>query len=287
MISDISVSNPERMSSILGIFFALTAGAFFVGAIVAGRISEFGLSVPYGASTVMSALTATLVFFGMQESLHSSKRVPFRENKTRIQKQLLQSPWSSCTSILRHSKEVRLLAILIMIQSLPSQMNDTFQIIARTEWDVSVKDYSSFIAMYGLTNIFGHIIGSKMVQKLGIKHFTMVASLSSILPQILATLLAFRGLLLGCVVGFLAPAQMLGVTSALYLEGGKSNVPQGVLAGQRSSFLALVKVIGPIWFSFLYVKGKEVFGTGFLPFYFNVGCALTAFGISQRFLPSS
>lgn len=287
MISDISVSNPERMSSILGVFFALTAGAFFVGAIVAGRISEFGLSVPYGASTVMSVLTAALVFFGMQESLHSSKRIPLTENKSRIQKQLLQSPWSSCTSILRHSKKVRLLAILIMIQSLPSQMNDTFQIIARTEWDVSVKDYSSFIAMYGLTNIFGHIIGSKMVLKLGIKHFTMVASLSSILPQVLATLLAFRGLLLGCVIGFLAPAQMLGVTSALYLEGGKSNVPQGVLAGQRSSFLALAKVIGPIWFSFLYVKGKEVFGTGFLPFYFNVGCALAAFGISRRFLPSS
>ena len=275
------------MSSVLGIYFALSAFAFFVGAIVAGKLSEFGLSVTYGTSMVVSALTAVLVLFGMQESLQPSKRIPFRENRPLIQKQLLQSPLLSCTSILfRHSKEVRTLAILIMIQSLPSHMHDTFQILVRSEWGVGMKEFSSFIAVYGMINIISNIVGSQLVVKLGIKHFTMIATLSTVLGPLGATLFSFRGILIGCFAGFLGPAQMLGVTSALYVEGAKSNVPQGELAGERSSFLALAKVVGPIWYSFLYVKGKKVFGTGLLPFLFNMGCGLTAFGISQRYLPS-
>ena len=91
---------------------------------------------------------------------------------------------------------------------------------------------------------------------------------------------------MGTIIGFLASSQMLGVTAAFYGEGAKSNVPQGELAGERSSFLAVAKVIGPLWYSFLYGAGKKVLGTGFLPFLFNIGCGLIAFGISQCYLPS-
>ena len=287
IVSDIAISSPERMSQTLGMLFALSSCGFFMGAIIAGKLSEFGLSVNYRTSTVVAALTAALVFFGMKETLHPSKRIPFRENKTHLRKQLLQSPLSSCTRILfRHSKEVRILAILIMIQSLPSHMNDTFQILVRSEWNIDMKDFASFFGLLGVVNIFANIVGSQLVVKLGIKHFTAIATLSSVLSPIGATLLSFRGLTIGCLVGFLASAQMLGVTAALYVEGAKSNVPQGELAGERAAFLALAKVIGPIWYSFLYIKGKKFFGTGFLPFLFNVGCGLTAFGISQRYLPS-
>lgn len=275
------------MSSTLGVQYALIGGAFFVGAIGAGWLSEFGLSIIYGTSTVVAALTAVLVSFGMRESLLPSKRIPFQENKTLLRKQLLQSPWSSCTRILfRHSKEVRILAILIMVQSLPGFMGDTFQILVKTEWNLNTKDFSSFVAMFGIINIAANIVGSRLVVKLGIKHFTALATLSYILTPIGASLFSFRGLIIGSILGFLGSAQMLGVTAALFAEGAKSNVPQGELAGERSSFLALTKVIGPIWYSMLYVKGKKVLGTGCLPFLFNIGCGLTAFTISQCYLPS-
>lgn len=287
IISDVSMSDPTLMSSTLGLLYALIGSAFFVGAISAGRLSELGLSVTYGTSMVVCALNAALIAFGMRETLLPSKRIPFQENKTMLRKQLLQSPWSSCTRILtRHSKEVRILAILIMIQTLPSQMNDTFQIIARTEWNLDTKDFSSFVAVIGIFNIFANIAGSQMVVKLGIKFFTAIATLSSIIAPIGASFFSFRGLMAGTMIGCLGSAQMLGVTAALYVEGAKSHVPQGELAGERSAFLALTKVIGPIWYSMLYVKGKKVCGTGFLPFYFNIGCGLAAFAISQRYLPS-
>jgi len=287
ILSDISVSNPKRMSSTLGILSALFGCAFFIGAIGASKLSDFGLPVIYGTSTVVAASAAALVFFGMKETLNSSNRIPFEVNKPVIQKQLLQSPWSSCTRILRrHSKEVRILAILMMIQLLPSQMNDSFQILVKTEWNLNTKEYSKFVALFGVINIFANIVGSQMVGKLGIKRFTLIATLSSTLAPIGASLLSFRGLVIGSIIGFLASSQMLGVIGALYAEGAKSNVSQGELAGERSSFLALAKVIGPIWYSFLYVGGKKIFGTGFMPFLFNVGCGLTAFAISYRYLPS-
>jgi len=287
IISDIALSDPKLMGSTLGLQYALVGCAYFVGAISAGRLSELGLSVTYGTSAVVLALTAALISFGMGETLLPSKRIPFKENKTMLRKQLLQSPWSSCTRILtRHSKEVRILAILMMIQILPSQMRDAFQILAKTEWNLDTKDFSSFVAVIGIFNIAANIVGSQMVVKLGIKHFTAVATLSSIIAPIGASLFSFRGLVTGTIIGFLGSAQMLGVTAALYTEGAKSHVPQGELAGERAAFLALTKVIGPIWYSALYVKGKNIFGTGFLPFYFNIGCGLTAFVISQRYLSS-
>ena len=283
IISDITSSDPERMSSELGVQMALVGAAFFVGALGAGWLSEFGLSVTYGTSTIVAILSALLVSFGMSESLLPSKKVPFQG--ATVRKQLIESPWS-CTRILyRHSKEVRTLALLIMVQSLPTFMGDTFQILAKTEWSLSTKDFSSFVAMFGMINIAANILGSQMVLKLGIKNYTAIATLSSVLSPLGATFFSFRGLIAGSIAGFLGSAQMLGVTAALVAEGAKSDVSQGELAGERSSFMALLKVIGPIWYSLLYVKGKKFFGTGSLPFLFNAVLGLAAFCISQCFLP--
>ena len=287
IISDISASNPEKLGSMLGVQSALIGAAFFLGAIGAGRLSEFGLSVIYGTSTIIAVLTAALVSVGMRETLLPSKRIPFQDNKVVLQQKLLQSPWSSCTRILfRHSKKVRVLALLIMVQSLPAFMGDTFQILVKTEWGLNTKDFSSFVAMFGIINIAANVVGSQLVVKLGIKHFTAISTLSVLLAPIGASFFSFRGLIIGSIVGFLGSAQMLGVTAALYAEGMKSDVSQGELAGERSSFIALAKVIAPIWYSLLYVKGKKFLGTGNLPFLFNIVCGLSAFGISQSYLSS-
>uniref|UniRef100_A0A7S3QJ58 Major facilitator superfamily (MFS) profile domain-containing protein n=1 Tax=Chaetoceros debilis TaxID=122233 RepID=A0A7S3QJ58_9STRA len=282
IVSDICASNPERMSSTLGVQYSLIGGAFFLGAICAGWLSEFGLSVNYGVSTIIVVLTALLLTFGISETLLPSKKIPLQG--AAVRKQLLESPWS-CTRILyRYSKKVRVLALLLMVQSLPQFMGDTFQILAKTEWNLTTKGFSSYVAMLGIISIAANVVGSKMVGKLGIRKFTALATLSGMLSPLGASFFSFRGLVVGVILGFLGFAQMLGVTAALVAEGAKSNVPQGVLAGERASFLALMKVIGPIWYSTLYVEGKKLVGVGSLPFLFNVILGLTAFGISQYYL---
>lgn len=282
IVSDICASSPEKMGSTLGVQYALIGGAFFVGAIGAGWLSEFGLSVIYGVSTIVAFLTTLLVTFGITETLLPSKKIALQG--AAVKKQLLESPLS-CTRILfRHTKEVRVLALLLMVQSLPAFMGDTFQILAKTEWNLGTKDFSSFVAMFGIINIAANVVGSQMVVKLGIKKFTAFATLSAMLSPLGASFFSFRGLIVGSIMGFLGSAQMLGVTAALVAEGTKSGIPQGELAGERSSFLALMKVIGPIWYSMLYVKGKKFLGVGSLPFLFNAILAMIAFGISQYYL---
>jgi len=172
-----------------------------------------------------------------------------------------------------------------MLQSFPGFMGDVFQILANTKWNLAPKDFSSFVAMFGIINIIANIVGSQMVRKLGIKHFTALATLSSMLSPLGASLFSFQGLIAGSIMGFLGSAQMLGVTAALVAEGAKSDVPQGELAGERSSFIALIKVIGPIWYSMLWcVQGKKIFWSSNLLFLFNLGLAAEAFVISQLYL---
>eukprot|EP00571_Detonula_confervacea_P017644 CAMPEP_0172312284 /NCGR_PEP_ID=MMETSP1058-20130122/17103_1 /TAXON_ID=83371 /ORGANISM="Detonula confervacea, Strain CCMP 353" /LENGTH=505 /DNA_ID=CAMNT_0013025695 /DNA_START=169 /DNA_END=1686 /DNA_ORIENTATION=- len=282
IIGDIAAENPELMSSTLGVQYALIGAAFFVGAIAAGKLSEFGLGATYGTSSVVAIVTAGLVSLGMRETLSPANRVPFQgKNMRRL---LLQSPFSCTRIIFRYSKEVRVLAIILMLQSFPQFMGDVFQILAKTEWNLETKDFSSFVAMFGMINIVANIVGSQLVKKLGIKQFTTLAILSSMLSPMGAAFFSFRGLIAGSIAGFLGASQMLGVNAALIAEGAKSDVPQGQLAGERSSFICLIKVIGPIWYNMLYVRGKKALGLNNLPFLFNIVLAMGAFVISQFYL---
>jgi hypothetical protein len=163
-------------------------------------------------------------------------------------------------------------------------MGDAFQIYARTEWGLSTKTFSSLVALAGLIGIAGNVAGSVLAPKLGIKKYTAIATLSSMLGPLGAAFFGFKGMMTGSLVGFLSAGQALGITTTLVSEGAKSGVPQGELAGERSSILAVLKVIGPVWYSMLYVQGQKLFGLKNLPFLFNLCLAATAFAMSQMYL---
>jgi hypothetical protein len=141
---------------------------------------------------------------------------------------------------------VRTLVYLLLLQSLPMHMGDTFQIFAREEWGLNTKTFSSFVGSFGLILMAGNIAGSMLAPRLGIKRFSAIATLSSMCGPLGASLFNFQGFLAGSLLGFLSAGQALGTTAALVSEGAKSGVPQGELAGERSSILALLKIVGPL-----------------------------------------
>lgn len=275
IMSDSTASQPERLSSAIGIQLSLTSLGFLCGAIAAGRLAERGLTVAYGASSVVAMLALGLATT-MTETLRLADRIVMEKKATR--KLLLRSPLSA-TRIFRH-KEIRVMVILLMLSSIPSFAGDVFQIYSKTEWGLEAKDYSTFIAMFGVIGICGNVVGSVLVRKIGIKRFTAIATLSSMCIPLGAIFFQFRGLMVGALIGFLSSAQRMGITAALISEGAKSGVPQGELAGERSSILALLKVVGPIWYSMLYVQGKSLIGVKSLPFVFNILVSILAFTIS-------
>lgn len=165
-------------------------------------------------------------------------------------------------------------------------MGDVLQVFSRQEWNLSTKEYSSFIALWSVNGIIANTVGSFLVRKLGIKRFMGMATLSSMFAPIGACLFGFRGTVIGSVMGFLGAAQSMGISAALVSQGKESGVPQGELAGERASLVALLKVIGPIFYSTLYVQGRGKLGVKELPFIFNIGLAVSAFVVSQLHLPS-
>ena len=169
------------------------------------------------------------------------------------------------------------MVILLLLTSLPTLSGDFLQIYSKAEWNLEAKDYSTFVAMFGVIGICGNLVGSLLVRKIGIKRFTAIATLSSLGVPIGATFFQFRGIVVGALLGFLSSAQRMGITAVLVSGGGKSGVPQGELAGERLAIVGLLKVVAPIWYSILYVQGKNLAGLKNLPFIFNMAISILSF----------
>eukprot|EP00588_Corethron_pennatum_P008806 CAMPEP_0194272620 /NCGR_PEP_ID=MMETSP0169-20130528/6137_1 /TAXON_ID=218684 /ORGANISM="Corethron pennatum, Strain L29A3" /LENGTH=479 /DNA_ID=CAMNT_0039015325 /DNA_START=68 /DNA_END=1507 /DNA_ORIENTATION=+ len=278
VVGDVAASDPELMGSALGVWSALISAGFFAGSVAAGRLSEVGLSTKYGISATLLAANALYVSAALRETLPPDKRVPFEAG--RAPGLLLRSPLA-CTRILYgRGREIRTLAIILMLMTLPKSMGEIFQIFAKTEWNLSTKDLISFVTAIMVIGTSANAVGSRLVAVLGIRNYTAAAALSCVLAPLGAVLFSFRGYLAGSAAGFLGSAQTLGVSAALIAAGGRSGVPQGELAGERSSLLALCGVVGPVWYGALYVQGKKMTGSAYLPFVFNALLAVGAFAMS-------
>jgi MFS transporter, DHA1 family, tetracycline resistance protein len=281
---DFTVDDPGQLSAALGVQRALVSAGFLVGALMAGSLSGFHLSVPYLASAITGTLAAIILHFGLPESLPLAKRVPFKA--ARMWSLVAQSPWSCTRLLLHHGTQVRTLGFILMLQSLPQFMGDVFQIYATKEWHLTTKGFSSLMAMFGVLGIAANMMGSILVRRLGIKRFTSISAFSYLLSSLGAVFFGLEGFVVGSGIGFLGVAQQMGVSAALMSQGARSGLPQGELAGARASMIALLKVIGPIWYSVLYVQGRATLGLHFLPFLFNVALGVGSFLLCQLYLPS-
>lgn len=205
MISDLSISaaasgeqtiDAEKLvSSAMGMNMALTGVRFLAGIITGGLLSERGgLTVIFGASTAVALLTATVLSIFMLETLAKSKRTASVEAGTSSErwKKILQAPLASAGFLYRHGPKVRILAILLMLMSIPTNQGDFLQIYAKTEWGLSTKDFSSYLALFGLVGIFASGSGTFLVKKMGIREFTSLAIISRSLPTIGTAILAKR-----------------------------------------------------------------------------------------------
>mmetsp|Transcript_7430 Transcript_7430/g.11174 ORF Transcript_7430/g.11174 Transcript_7430/m.11174 type:complete len:482 (-) Transcript_7430:314-1759(-) len=280
MICDVAASStPERMGSELALQGAIIGGGFIFGAIAAGQLSNSGLSVIYGLSSILLLFTVVLTVLCMPETLSPSKRVPFEAHI--IRKQIIQAP-ISCMSILIHrGMKLRMLAVLLMLQLFPSFIGDFFQIFSQSEWNIGTREFSTYVAIGGMLGIIGNISSGAIIPIIGTRRFTSIAALSAICQPIGASFFSYPGALVGMIIGFLATAQYIGVLAAIATEGEKRGVLQGELAGERASLTALLKAVGPIMYSTMYIKGKQLVGLGNLPFLFNICLAIAAFVLTQ------
>jgi len=273
ILSDLTDSSPEQLGSALGMQSALIGAGFFIAALGGGHvISKFGLSTTYALAALLTMMNLLMVALAMPETLQSSS--PLNRPEKRLFSSLL-----ACTRILARHKPIPILAIVFVLQSLPNFSGDFFQIFCKTEWNLETTAFTSFVAFVGILGVVSNIWGSILVRQLGMKRYTLLASFSFILPSLGAAICGFSGLLAGQLVGFLGMAQSLGIMGTMITEGKIQGIPVGELTGERASFMALIKVIGPIFYGSLYVQGKRLGNMPKLPFVFNVFLGVLVFGI--------
>lgn len=271
-----------KLGAIMGAQIAYISFGFFIGALLAGRLIEYGLRFCYTASSAVSILAIMLLLLRMPETLEVDGRKVF--NKFVIKKQILESPVSCLRLVTKRGKEIRKLAFILIILSFPFNMGDFFYIYSTQHWGLSPKSFSNFIAMFGLAGIVSNICASILMPKMGIKRYSGLSMFSAILMP-LGACFSFKLALIGGALGFLGSSQMLGISATLTTVGTeKLGMARGELAGERAALTALVKVFGPLFYSSLYLQGSKLFGLPSLPFAFNILLSVVALFLGQRYL---
>ena len=149
IVGDVLASKPNKMGSFMALSMSLTSVGMIFGITTAGKLlggSGSSNSIissltqkynPHGLlyflSSVIALFSATVIAVGLPETLPKHKRIPFFNNNNEgntnssVLHKIKQSPASAARLLLGRGKQIRWLAILLVLQSLPMSMGDIFQ----------------------------------------------------------------------------------------------------------------------------------------------------------------
>lgn len=257
-------------------------------------LTHWGIQIPtnhdYKTTTLISTKTSTTIptddgAIMKNKGHHSSSIQQQKKNNNNNIISILQKSLLSCTALLtKYGIKVRILSIILLLQMIPTFSGDYFQIYVKEHWKLDTKEYSTFIALYAVTGICSDIVSSLLIPYIGIKYYTIISTLSGLLIHYGSVLYGYNGAIYGLIFGFLGSSQTIGIMTSLIQEGTKSGVPHGTLAGERSSLLAICKVICPLLYSTLYINGQKLLGITTIPFIFNILIGIIAFILIHIYL---
>ena len=277
----------QGMGAALGTQAAYASLGFLLGSLIGGRLTKVGERLAYGACSILSALAMCNVVFRMTESLdygdrYTSSRLA-RSNDDNIQQQhrkeqglvdtklptsssssmsilmtkFIEAPLSSIRLLYHYGPKMRTLATLLVLQSIPMFMGDVFQLFAKEEWGLRPREFANLVAAFGILGIVSNISVPFMIRSLGLRSFSLFATVSSLLFPITTLLVESYKIVVaaGC-IGLFGSAQKLGTNAAMTTLASELGVPQGRLQGEKASMLALLKIGSPIVYGMLYLRGK-------------------------------
>ena len=276
----------QGMGAALGTQAAYASLGFLLGSLIGGRLTEVGERLAYGACSILSALAMCNVVFRMTESLDYGDRYASRlarTNDDNIQQQhrkeqglvdtklptsssssmsilmtkFIEAPLSSIRLLYHYGSKMRTLAILLVLQSIPMFMGDVFQLFAKEEWGLRPREFANLVAAFGILGIVSNISVPFMIRSLGLRSFSLFATVSSLLFPITTLLVESYKIVVaaGC-IGLYGSAQKLGTNAAMTTLANELGLLQGRLQGEKASMLALLKIGSPIVYGMLYLRGK-------------------------------
>jgi len=255
---------PKKLAAASGITFALVNLGFGVGVALSGLL-PVGLSARYLISSALCLCGLLLAALTVREALPAADRSPFRLSSF--------NPFT-CLRLLSYGRQMRWLVALLALSTAPIFMGDTLQVFALQQWSLSEKQVTSLFTYVALSGVAANVASGPLISAIGLRAFTALATLSNIVFWAgVAT--SHRAALLCAAIGILGPARTLGTSSMISTEGARIRIPQGQLSGDRSNLMAWLKVIGPLLYGQLYVRGVRA-RVPQLPFVFNILITIVA-----------
>jgi DHA1 family multidrug resistance protein-like MFS transporter len=257
----------DRMGAVFGRQAAVVSTGFLSGSLIGGRLTEGGERLAYGCALVFSVLAVLNGAFRMIESLELSKMYskgaasdthPHSWDHETLKQKVMDAPLSSVQLLFYYGSKMRTLALLLMLQSEPMFMGDVFQLFAKEYWNLTPSAFGSLVALFGVLGIFSNLSLPLLLGKLGLRNFTLLAIASSFLFPVTTLLTSNYKLVLvaGC-IGLYSGCQKIGTSTAMTSLASDMGVKQGQLQGEKASMLALLRIICPVVYGMLYLRGKE------------------------------
>jgi len=227
--------------------------------IAASELLPSALHWRYGISALISLLGLAMAA-RVRESLADEERLPFQVRSF--------NPFAF-VRLFFMSRAMSLLALLSVLTLLPIFMGDTLQVFALTQWQLSMPQVSQLFTGIAVSGVVANVVGGRLIQALGLQLFTAIATLSTLLFWTGFSSGRVRVAVACAAVGLLGPARTLAPTTMMTTEGARLGVPQGQLSGDRANIAAWIKVLGPLMYGTLYVRGVQA-GLPTAPFVANV-----------------
>ena len=258
--NDKGLHSKDQMGAVFGRQAAVVSTGFLLGSLMGGRLTEGGERLVYCCSLVFSLLALLNGAFRMMDSLQLSsvKTHPHSWDHETLKQKVLEAPLSSIQLLFYYGRKMRTLALLLMLQSAPMFMGDVFQLFAKEYWSLSPSAFGSLIALFGVLGIFSNLSLPILLGKLGLRNFTILAIASSFLfPMTTLFTTSYKPVLVAGCIGLYSGCQKIGTSTAMTSLASDMGIKQGQLQGEKASMLALLRIVCPVAYGALYLRGKE------------------------------
>jgi DHA1 family multidrug resistance protein-like MFS transporter len=256
----------DQMGSVFGRQAAAVSSGFLSGSLIGGRLTEGGERLAYGCSLIFSILATMNGAFRLMESAEFLRDKnakdhtvhPHSWDHATLRQKVLEAPLSSVQLLFHYGTKMRTLALLLMLQSAPMFMGDVFQLFAKEYWKLSPSAFGSLIALFGVLGIISNLSLTLILNSLGLRSFSILAIVSSLFfPVTTIFTSSYQPVLIAGCLGLYSGCQKIGTSTAMTALASENGVKQGQLQGEKASMLALLRIICPVVYGMLYLRGKE------------------------------
>mmetsp|Transcript_21383 Transcript_21383/g.43256 ORF Transcript_21383/g.43256 Transcript_21383/m.43256 type:complete len:483 (-) Transcript_21383:250-1698(-) len=242
----------SRVQAAMGFGYALSS-------LAGGPLAARDLRLAYSASCLLGCCVLACITFGMVETLPATRRQPFKWRQS-------SSPLAFTRLFRRGSLSVRL-NLVVLLQSLTNGMGDLWQVLARELRGWGAAQCGRYAAVAGIATMLGTLLTGPSIRRLGARGHTVASTSASAASAAVLGHATSNAIAFGGVVPMAFGAGKMQATSARIMNlGEEMNVPMGQLSAERNTLNAIIKVVAPSAYAWLFAFGAA-HGTVSLPFY--------------------